>query len=679
MAEYANFVSKGVLDDRGHALCAIPGYTLCAIPLESLNLFQKILFSMREIGRCTPGFLLIDDLARKVGVTREHLQIGLKFWNERRICLYDHSSLLKEYVIAGPAQLLNLLKVLIEPHHVQNALEKCRQLRLGESHMSLQRGQLTWQTVHILWGDLLPQGKHRDELLPVMVRLLEVLGLVVKPQADKFFIPILWPPFNADVKILIPRLAASSGETRKWPIYVLRVVLKREEPQLFFQLLALVHCTRGEMLDDEAIPQAYEKQDWQLFRNCLTDPEHFALFMQQGPPCEIVLRVYSAHDTGGRLQSRRFSKLIWDKVTQIYRDAVAHCTIVLEDYKRDKTCPQDLKFRVDDICKDTFGFVLRPEQSVGCPPVQVKLLWPKRICKTIDSRDFAAAHMVPRIPYHELLEGYGTEIGRGTFGTVSRTRWKGRQVVMKQLETLQDEIKMLLRECLLQWKLRECPTVVKLFGLLERENHIFFVLQYARYQCLKTVFRKRETIRNYTTEDGVNVSFKYRAKWLKDIVEALLFLREKLVLHLDIKPANVMLNDNQTALLGDFGLARELHSDSSILSCHSGHGTGTCVYRAPELQLPNDDGYSFPADMYSFGMLAFALQLSCCEPGSLSHAREKVKRLPNEHREFADLITKVSEIADICTAKMPKQRPEPSYLLKCFDNLLRNPLTFTPA
>ncbi|HVZ31305.1 MAG TPA: protein kinase, partial [Polyangiaceae bacterium] len=68
--------------------------------------------------------------------------------------------------------------------------------------------------------------------------------------------------------------------------------------------------------------------------------------------------------------------------------------------------------------------------------------------------------------------------------------------------------------------------------------------------------------------------------------------------HLDVKPANVILRDEQTAVLVDFGLSGR----------HLRPGCGTLEYCAPEVLGVLQDGYSSsPAatDVYSFACLAF--------------------------------------------------------------------------
>ncbi|BBN69384.1 PR5-like receptor kinase [Prunus dulcis] len=73
------------------------------------------------------------------------------------------------------------------------------------------------------------------------------------------------------------------------------------------------------------------------------------------------------------------------------------------------------------------------------------------------------------------------------------------------------------------------------------------------------------------------------------------------ILHFDIKPHNILLNENFTPKVSDFGLAKLYPLDNSIVSLTAARGT--MGYIAPELFYKNIGGVSYKADVYSFGML----------------------------------------------------------------------------
>ncbi|KAK2983681.1 hypothetical protein RJ640_023215 [Escallonia rubra] len=73
------------------------------------------------------------------------------------------------------------------------------------------------------------------------------------------------------------------------------------------------------------------------------------------------------------------------------------------------------------------------------------------------------------------------------------------------------------------------------------------------------------------------------------------------ILHFDIKPHNILLDDNFIPKVSDFGLAKLHPTDNSIVTFTAARGT--IEYVASELINRSIGGLSYKADAYSFGML----------------------------------------------------------------------------
>ncbi|XP_015161331.1 probable receptor-like protein kinase At1g67000, partial [Solanum tuberosum] len=73
------------------------------------------------------------------------------------------------------------------------------------------------------------------------------------------------------------------------------------------------------------------------------------------------------------------------------------------------------------------------------------------------------------------------------------------------------------------------------------------------------------------------------------------------ILHFDIKPHNILLDENFIPKLSDFGLAKSYQTDNSIVTLTAARGT--IGYVAPELINRSIGPISYKADVYSFGML----------------------------------------------------------------------------
>jgi interleukin-1 receptor-associated kinase 1 len=73
------------------------------------------------------------------------------------------------------------------------------------------------------------------------------------------------------------------------------------------------------------------------------------------------------------------------------------------------------------------------------------------------------------------------------------------------------------------------------------------------------------------------------------------------ILHFDIKPHNILLDENFAPKVSDFGLARLCPANETLKSLTA--AGGTIGYMAPELFYKNIGRVSYKADVYSFGML----------------------------------------------------------------------------
>ncbi|XP_062000944.1 rust resistance kinase Lr10-like [Rosa rugosa] len=73
------------------------------------------------------------------------------------------------------------------------------------------------------------------------------------------------------------------------------------------------------------------------------------------------------------------------------------------------------------------------------------------------------------------------------------------------------------------------------------------------------------------------------------------------ILHFDIKPQNVLLDQNFTPKISDFGMSKLCAKDQSIVSMTMARGT--IGYIAPEVFSRNFGNVSYKSDVYSFGML----------------------------------------------------------------------------
>ncbi len=144
---------------------------------------------------------------------------------------------------------------------------------------------------------------------------------------------------------------------------------------------------------------------------------------------------------------------------------------------------------------------------------------------------------------------------------------------------------------------------------------------------------------------------------LHQIIEGLNYLHHNGVMHRDIKPENILLTEENTPKIADFGTAK--HSTVAAPIC------GTLQYIAPEVIKYYGTSkfctvYTIKADVYSFGVMAFkVLTLGMPELGIIEYPSE-IKQKVN---------AKILSILSRCLSKKPNMRPNFQELANTFDQV----------
>lgn len=88
-------------------------------------------------------------------------------------------------------------------------------------------------------------------------------------------------------------------------------------------------------------------------------------------------------------------------------------------------------------------------------------------------------------------------------------------------------------------------------------------------------------------------------KYSLDVVNGLIFLHSQSIVHLDLKPANILISEQDVCKIGDFGCSEKLED---VPCCQTApyHLGGTYTHRAPELL--RGDTLTPKADIYSFAI-----------------------------------------------------------------------------
>ncbi len=138
----------------------------------------------------------------------------------------------------------------------------------------------------------------------------------------------------------------------------------------------------------------------------------------------------------------------------------------------------------------------------------------------------------------------------------------------------------------------EHPHIVRILAQGEHDGVPFFVLQYLGGGSLDDVLRGHEG------PQGLDAL----ASWLPTIAETLDFVHERGTVHRDVKPGNVLFDQDGHVYLSDFGVAKTLESEDMALT-EAGTGIGSPRYMAPEQAVGAE--LTPAADQYALAAMAY--------------------------------------------------------------------------
>lgn len=208
-----------------------------------------------------------------------------------------------------------------------------------------------------------------------------------------------------------------------------------------------------------------------------------------------------------------------------------------------------------------------------------------------------------QIPANELA--LYNSIGKGSFATVYRGRYRDEEVAIKQFSNKDDLLVSFpddfRREVSLMATLKS-SYLVNFYGACFETNHLSLVMQYMPLGSLY----------HYLAENKPEWDKKYQVAL--DVAYGLKYLHKKGVLHCDIKSSNVLveLRDGRLrAKLCDFGVSKIMNLVTDKTMFGPDACEGTLRYRPVELiDYSEEDAKpknTKESDMYSFGMLLWEL------------------------------------------------------------------------
>ncbi|XP_028801237.1 G-type lectin S-receptor-like serine/threonine-protein kinase LECRK2 [Neltuma alba] len=199
--------------------------------------------------------------------------------------------------------------------------------------------------------------------------------------------------------------------------------------------------------------------------------------------------------------------------------------------------------------------------------------------------------------YSELKKathGFKQQVGKGSFGSVYRgTLHKGRKLIaVKMLHKSIDEGEREFEAEMQAIGKTHHKNLVRLLGYCAERSKRLLVYEYMSNGSLEKLIFGDSTMRP---------DWDQRRRIALDIARGLLYLHEECrapIIHCDIKPQNILMDEIFTAKISDFGLAKLLMPDQTRTFTQV---RGTRGYLAPEWN--KNTLITVKADVYSYGIM----------------------------------------------------------------------------
>ncbi|VFQ69142.1 unnamed protein product [Cuscuta campestris] len=253
------------------------------------------------------------------------------------------------------------------------------------------------------------------------------------------------------------------------------------------------------------------------------------------------------------------------------------------------------------------GLLQATKTTLGTPFVIALLIykWKRRHLSAYDKvEEFLQKHnnlMPIRYSYSEIKKMTGSfkdTLGKGGFGAVYKGKLRsGKFAAIKMLLNSKGNGEDFISEVATIGRIHHV-NVVQLIGFCVEGTKRALVYEFMPNGSLdKYVLSQEGSASTMTWEKLRQISL--------GVARGIEYLHQGCnmqILHFDIKPHNILLDENFTPKVSDFGLARLYSTDNNRIATLTAV-RGTIGYMAPELFYKNIGRVSHKADVYSFGML----------------------------------------------------------------------------
>jgi serine/threonine protein kinase len=200
------------------------------------------------------------------------------------------------------------------------------------------------------------------------------------------------------------------------------------------------------------------------------------------------------------------------------------------------------------------------------------------------------------------------ELGKGSYAIVylgySNINEQVAIKVIKKFDMLKDNTKMIANEIGIMNFIKDNPhkNIVKCLDILEDGYNVYIIMEYCNTGTL------HELLEGVKKTESKCLSEYFAKYYFVQIIDGIMFLKANNIVHRDIKTKNILLNDNKTIKIADFGLAKKFNKAASL----SATICGSPLSMAPEILTKCINRnlitqYDDTVDIWSLGIILYQL------------------------------------------------------------------------
>ena len=253
-----------------------------------------------------------------------------------------------------------------------------------------------------------------------------------------------------------------------------------------------------------------------------------------------------------------------------------------------------------------------------------------------------------------------SEIANAASVTLLAERLGDRKLIVLKIHPLQEsktqsvQLKRFVRELNTLSEL-DHPNVIKVLDHGVTENYLFYAMEYFPLGDLGKYIKKN------------SIPMNQAVTFTKQIALGLQALHQKDIIHRDVKPSNILFKNDNTLIVADLGIAKDLSCSEALTV--KGEILGTPNYMSPEQF--NSDFLDARTDIYSLGVMFYELLT-----GKLPFTGNTIMAVVYQHiyeepQKLPDSVSAYQAIIDKVLAKKPADRYQHiSQFIAAIDNII---------